>query len=289
MRTKKNENLQMKSGIWRRSWAPSPRKRFPPEKTTTNFWICSSFPRSNRSSMRGNFTPSTKPKKSTRENEIIQKAYLGTIRCLAVAADFKDQHTGEHLIRMGRYMAFLALRTGLSASEIKDILFVAPMHDIGKIGIPEAILNKPGKLTTDERRVMERHTLIGANILMGIDSNLLRLASQVALTHHERWDGQGYPRKLAGTGIPLVGRLAAIADVFDALTMIRPYKQVIPIDQACEIIQAERKKAFDPEVTDLFVQHQMPFHKSSIRSIRARKRGRNPNCWPRTKMNSWTG
>jgi HD-GYP domain-containing protein (c-di-GMP phosphodiesterase class II) len=185
-------------------------------------------------------------------NDSINKAYLGTLRCLALAADFKDRHTGEHIVRMSRYMAYLALLSGFSTDDIKSILFVAPMHDIGKIGIPDAILNKPALLTDSERQIMQNHTIYAVEILSGSDSDLMRLAIEVALTHHERWDGKGYPNGVSKQEIPKVGRVAAIADVFDALTMARPYKGAMSFEAAFDVVVRDRGKAFDPDLVDLF-------------------------------------
>ncbi len=189
------------------------------------------------------------------KNIALTSAYQGTISCLALAADFKDQHTGEHIVRMSRYTAFLALRCGYSISEAEDILNASPMHDIGKIGIPDAILNKPDHLNPDERKVIEKHTIYGEEILRGAGSKAVELARTIALTHHERWDGKGYPYGLSKTDIPKVGRVAALADVFDALTMKRPYKKAMSFKSAITIIKKERGCLFDPEIVDVFLEN----------------------------------
>ena len=186
-------------------------------------------------------------------NKALTVAYQGTICCLALAADFKDQHTGEHIVRMSRYTAFLALRCGFSVEEAEDILNASPMHDIGKIGIPDAILNKPGALDQSERAIIEKHTLFGGEILRGASSKVLDLARVIALTHHERWDGKGYPKGLSKADIPKVGRITALADVLDALTMERPYKEAMAFDLAADIIKKDRACSFDPEVVDVFL------------------------------------
>jgi putative two-component system response regulator len=136
--------------------------------------------------------------------------------------------------------------------EIEAILYAAPMHDIGKIGIPDRILLKPGKLDPDEWEIMKQHSQIGRDLLHGSDSALLNMAETIALTHHEQWDGSGYPQQLRGDEIPLVGRITAIADVFDALTSKRPYKGPMPTDDALAILREKRAVHFDPQVVDAF-------------------------------------
>ncbi|MZH02436.1 MAG: HD domain-containing protein [Nitrospinae bacterium] len=186
------------------------------------------------------------------KTESLNRAYIGTLRCLALAADFKDECTGEHIIRMSRYMAYLATLSGYSINDAKDILFVAPMHDIGKIGVPDSILNKTGVLTNSERQAMQSHPIYGAEILSGSDSELIRLAKEITLSHHERWDGNGYPIGLKEEQIPKVGRIAAIADVFDALTIARPYKKALSFEMAYDLILREKGRAFDPGLVEIF-------------------------------------
>ncbi|MBC8284688.1 MAG: HD domain-containing protein [Nitrospinae bacterium] len=185
--------------------------------------------------------------------ETINDAFLGTLRCLALTADYKDENTGEHIIRMSRYTAYLSFCCGYSFDEARNILFGAPMHDIGKVGIPDAILNKPGRLTEDERKVIQTHPVIGADILKGSNSELIQMAEKIAISHHERWDGKGYPYGLKATDIPMVGRIAAVADVFDALTIKRPYKKPFSDDAAIDLILKEKERAFDPDVVDVFI------------------------------------
>ncbi len=182
----------------------------------------------------------------------IKLASLDTIYRLARAAEYKDEGTGAHIKRMSQYSASIAHRMGLSDSDVENILYAAPMHDVGKIGIPDHILLKPGKLDAEEWKIMKQHTAIGAEILRGADAEFIRLAEVIALTHHEKWDGSGYPQGLRGTGIPLVGRIVAIADVFDALTSARPYKEAISVKKSLEIIKQSRGSHLDPDVVDAF-------------------------------------
>ena len=183
----------------------------------------------------------------------LKKAYLETIHCLAMAVEFRDSETGGHIRRIGLYSLHLARKAGLAADSAAIIRYAAPMHDIGKIGIPDRILQKAGQLDPDERAVMESHCEIGGKILAGSESDVLRCARTIAMTHHEHWDGSGYPRGLAGTDIPLAGRIVAIVDVFDALTSQRPYKEAFPIAKALTMISALRGNHFDPDLTDLLI------------------------------------
>lgn len=171
---------------------------------------------------------------------------------LAVAAEKKDRTTGDHLKRMQAYSRAIAVELGLPGSEVELIYFVAAMHDVGKLGIPDAILQKPGALTDDEWRVMRDHTRLGAQILGKGDTALLAASRTVALSHHERWDGKGYPLGLAGDEIPLHGRIVAVADAFDAITSERPYKPAVPWDEALAEIVRSAGSHFDPEVAEAF-------------------------------------
>jgi putative two-component system response regulator len=179
-------------------------------------------------------------------------ASLDTINRLSAAAEYKDEDTGSHIVRMSLYAVVLARQLGLNEATIEKISYAAPMHDIGKIGIPDRILLKPGKLDAEEWKIMQEHTTIGAHILTGSDSDFIRMGETIALTHHERWDGGGYPAGLKGDAIPIEGRIVAVADVFDALTSRRPYKDAFPIDKACAIICDGRGSQFDPAVVDAF-------------------------------------
>lgn len=182
----------------------------------------------------------------------LQDASLETIICLSRAAEYKDEDTAQHIERMSHYSRIVALKMGLEESIASDILHAAPMHDIGKIGIPDNILLKPAKLTPDEWNTMKSHVEIGARILTGSKSPIIQMGEVIALSHHERWDGSGYPRGLAGTEIPLEGRIVAIADVFDALISKRPYKKAMSLDECYVEISRTRGSHFDPDVCDAF-------------------------------------
>lgn len=183
----------------------------------------------------------------TRELEISRGQI---IRRLGRAAEFKDNETGNHVIRMSHYARLLGERIGLGPASL-DILFsTAPMHDIGKLGIPDAILRKPGKLTPDEFELMKRHVEIGAEIIGHHDNELLATARTIVLTHHEKWDGSGYPYGLSGSQIPLFGRVVAVADVLDALLSKRPYKTAFDLDQTMEIMNQSAGSHFDPELIE---------------------------------------
>jgi putative two-component system response regulator len=177
---------------------------------------------------------------------------LEVIRRLARAAEFRDNETGIHVQRMSLYTEAIARQMGLAAHELDLLLNASPMHDLGKIGISDLILLKPGKLTPEEFATMQEHTSIGATILQGHDSELLRAAHEIALYHHERWDGAGYPHGLAGEAIPLYARIAAVADVFDALTMVRPYKWAWSTDDARREVVRLSGTHFDPAVVAAF-------------------------------------
>ncbi|MHB1571539.1 MAG: HD domain-containing phosphohydrolase [Solirubrobacteraceae bacterium] len=160
-------------------------------------------------------------------------------------AEFRDAQTGQHLVRMSRYCELIGRAVGLDSDFCAQLRLASELHDVGKVAIPDRILLKPGTLTSAERQVMETHTEIGHRILSDSGSELLRLASSIALTHHERWDGNGYPRGLAGTQIPIEGRIAAVADVFDALTSDRVYRPAFPVGMAVEMMEAERGRHFE--------------------------------------------
>ncbi|MEY3011510.1 MAG: Cyclic di-GMP phosphodiesterase response regulator RpfG [Pseudomonadota bacterium] len=187
------------------------------------------------------------------KNNQLVEASRETIMRLARAAEYRDGDTGEHVDRMSSYSQVVARRMGMSPDEIALIKLAAPMHDVGKIGIPDAILLKNGKLTPEEYEVMKQHPLIGARILSGSHSQLLRMAEQIAATHHEKWDGSGYPLGLAGNEIPLAGRIVALADVFDALTSPRVYKDAWSIDESVAYVRGLSGTHFDPRVVDAFM------------------------------------
>lgn len=176
-----------------------------------------------------------------------------TIQRLAIAAEFRDSATAQHIQRMSHYCELLARRTGLSAERCDLIRTASPMHDIGKIGTPDQVLLKPGKFTQEEFDVIAQHAEIGYRILSGSDAELLKVAAVIAYTHHERFDGTGYPRGLKGVAIPIEGRIASIADAFDALTTQRVYKPAFEISHAIELMLKHRGEHFDPELLDVFV------------------------------------
>jgi len=185
----------------------------------------------------------------------LQEAYFDTIHRLVLAAEYKDEDTGDHIKRMSQYCALIAEKLGMPAKEVQNIIYAAPMHDVGKIGIPDSILMKPGKLTKEEFEIMKSHTIIGANILANSKAEVLKLAEQIAISHHEKWNGKGYPQGFSGDNIPMAGRIVGLADAFDALTSKRPYKEPFPVEVALDIIKKEREQHFDPDVVDVFLEN----------------------------------
>ena len=179
-------------------------------------------------------------------------AQLETIRRLALVAEFKDKITATHLDRMSRYSALLAEGVHLSPGEVDLLLHASPLHDVGKVGIPDAVLQKPGKLDADEWKIMKTHTIIGHKILSGSNSPLLQAGAVIALSHHEKWDGSGYPNGIAGEDIPLYGRIIAVADAFDAMTTKRQYKDAFPNEVAYDLLRKDSGKHFDPHVIEVF-------------------------------------
>ena len=184
--------------------------------------------------------------------EKIRQASLETIYRLSLAAEYRDWDTGQHLLRMSHYTKALAAKMGLKSKYTEAILYASLMHDVGKIGIPDHILRKPGRLTPEEWEIMKKHTVIGAQILEKSETEFIKMAESIALTHHERWDGAGYPKGLKGEEISLAGRIVAVADVFEAVTSKRPYKEAFPVEKAFEIIKEGRGTHFDPRVVDAF-------------------------------------
>jgi putative two-component system response regulator len=182
----------------------------------------------------------------------LQDAQYDTIFRLSVAAEYRDADTAQHIHRMSRYSGAIARAASLPADDVELIVHASPMHDVGKLGIPDAVLQKPGKLTPEEFREMQKHTVIGGKILTQAHSRILQLSETIALTHHEKWDGSGYPNGIKGEAIPLAGRITAVADVFDALTSKRCYKPPFSNEQARGIIQEGSGKQFDPAVVDTF-------------------------------------
>ncbi|MGY4609413.1 HD domain-containing phosphohydrolase [Thermostichus sp. MS-CIW-38] len=184
--------------------------------------------------------------------EELKSAHFETIFCLSVAAEYRDQDTSFHLKRMSNYSRIIAKHLGLSSHEQELIFYASPMHDVGKIGIPDAILQKPGRLTPEERQIMNRHPEIGYEILSKSDSELMKKSAIIALTHHEKFDGSGYPRGLKGEGIPLEGRIVALADVFDALASRRPYKEAWALNEVFQFVEDNSGSHFDPQVVAAF-------------------------------------
>jgi HD-GYP domain-containing protein (c-di-GMP phosphodiesterase class II) len=183
----------------------------------------------------------------------LRNSQLEIVHRLGQVAESRDPETGRHITRMSRVCAHLAKTIGMAPADCETLLHAAPMHDIGKVAVPDSILHKPGPLDDDERDRMRLHPTVGAEILSGSRSPIVQMAEEIALTHHERWDGSGYPRGLRGTEIPLVGRICAVGDVFDALISARSYKRAWSIDHAIEELQRQAGKLLDPEVVEALV------------------------------------
>ena len=188
----------------------------------------------------------------------LERARLETLNRLALAAEYRDDDTGEHTKRVGKSAALLAEAIGMSKSEIDTIGKAAPLHDVGKIGIPDGVLLKPAKLTDEEFETMKTHAAIGAQILTGSDSDILDVAAEIALTHHERWDGKGYPGGASEGQIAIEGRITALCDVFDALTHARPYKKAWPVKDAAAELKDKAGSQFDPRLTEKFIHFVVP-------------------------------
>jgi putative two-component system response regulator len=184
-----------------------------------------------------------------------QEAHIETIRRLSIAAEYKDDDTAAHIHRMSRYSAIIARGLDLPQSEVEIISHASLMHDVGKIGIPDSILFKPDALDASEWEIMRGHTSIGGRILAGSTSHVMRAGKIIALSHHEKWDGGGYPEGLKGEKIPLWGRICCVADVYDALISNRPYKEAFQTEKALEIIKADSGSHFDPRVIEAFVEN----------------------------------
>lgn len=177
---------------------------------------------------------------------------LEVVQKLGRAAEYRDNETGAHIIRMSNNAALITKHLGYKDDFSKSILYASPMHDIGKIAIPDHILLKPGKLTPEEWEIMKSHTTIGAEILSGGNSDLMKLAAEISISHHEKWDGSGYPYGLSGKDIPLSSRIVAVSDVFDALVSERPYKKAWGVKEAKEFINEQSEVHFDPEIVAVF-------------------------------------
>jgi len=185
----------------------------------------------------------------------LRASRLAIVQCLGRAGEYRDNETGLHVMRMSHFSQVVGRSMGMTEAEADDLLNAAAMHDVGKIGISDAILLKPGPLDGPEWERMRQHPLIGAEIIGEHSARVLQMARRVALCHHEKWNGSGYPQGLAGTDIPLEARIVALADVFDALTSVRPYKAAWEIDRAVQLLHDESGKHFDPEVVQHFVCH----------------------------------
>ncbi|MFW5450183.1 MAG: HD domain-containing phosphohydrolase [Methylophagaceae bacterium] len=175
-----------------------------------------------------------------------------TLLRLAKAGEYRDEETGNHVIRMSKYSRYIAEEMGLSKTQCDDIEYAAPMHDIGKIGIPDGVLLKPGKLTANEWEIMQTHTSIGYSILANSQSKYMQMGAVIALYHHERFDGKGYPNGLTGDDIPLIARIVAVADVYDALVSVRPYKAAWPVEKAVAYLKENAGTQLDPDCVDAF-------------------------------------
>jgi putative two-component system response regulator len=191
-------------------------------------------------------------RKVQQRTQKLHDTQLQIIQRLGRAAEFKDNETGLHVIRMSHYSRIIAEKTNSDKVWSELIFTTSPMHDVGKIGIPDKIILKPGKLDEPEWEIMKQHCEIGAEIIGDHSSNLLQMAKEIALTHHEKWDGSGYPNALSGNAIPVTGRIVALADVFDALTSERPYKSAWPVDKAVKLIEENSGKHFDPNLVIVF-------------------------------------
>ncbi len=191
-------------------------------------------------------------KEKTKE---IYSTQVEVINMLGRAAEFKDNETGYHVKRVGAYAYLLAIAYGIDKREAELLMLASPMHDVGKIGIEDKILKKPGRLDDAERAAMNDHAVIGADIIGDQNSEVLRYAKIVAIEHHEKWNGKGYPNGIAGEDIHLFARIVAIADVFDALTSERPYKKPWPFEKAMNLLIEEKGQHFDEKLVDLFVEH----------------------------------
>jgi methanogenic corrinoid protein MtbC1 len=194
---------------------------------------------------------STKLKRALSELEIAQAE---TVRRLSMAVEFRDEGTGAHIERIGRFSTMLAEQIGMDQEFCERITHAAPLHDVGKVAIPDAILLKPGPLTAEERAIVETHAEEGYRLVRGSSSSILDMAATIALSHQEKWDGSGYPRGLAGEAIPIEGRIVAVADVFDALTSDRAYRKAFSVDEAVEMMREQRGKHFDPVLLDAFME-----------------------------------
>jgi HD domain/B12 binding domain len=184
----------------------------------------------------------------------LEIAQSETVRRLSMAVEFRDEDTGAHIERIGRFSTLLAERVGFAEELCERLSYAAPLHDVGKVAIPDSILLKPGPLTAQERAIVETHAEEGHRLLRGSSSSILDMAATIALSHHEKWDGSGYPRGLAGEEIPIEGRIVAVADVFDALTSDRVYRTAYSVERAVALMREQRARHFDPRLLDIFLE-----------------------------------
>lgn len=199
--------------------------------------------------------------------EQVRETQLELVHRLSSVAEFRDGETGANIYRMTRYCKVIADGAGLDDQAVNELLLAAPMHDIGKIGVPDSVLRKAGALDEDEWRIMQAHTTMGAQILGGSRSSAIQLAEQIALEHHERWDGTGYPSGMRGEEISLEARISTIADVFDALTAERPYKEAWPFEKAVDLVDSSRGTMFDPELVEIFLHEGEQVHAIHVASL----------------------
>jgi response regulator RpfG family c-di-GMP phosphodiesterase len=238
-----------------RSVAVVPIRQHDPVGAITNYWASRhSVTATELGALQALADSTAVAMENVRINQELEDSRLETLQRLALAAEYRDDGTQQHTERVARTSCEIAERMGLPAAEISLIYRAAPLHDVGKLAVPESILLKPGRLTPDEFKQVKSHTTTGGAILAGSSSDVLRTAREIALTHHEWWNGQGYPAGLAGEEIPLCGRIVAVADVFDALTHERPYKDAWPIHQAVDEIRSLRGTQFDPDVVEVFME-----------------------------------
>jgi putative two-component system response regulator len=191
--------------------------------------------------------------RNARLAEQLSQSHLDTILRLASAAEFRDGDTGDHIRRMSLYSETIARVLGRGPDWCRCILFASPMHDVGKLGVADSILKKPGPLSAAERAAMQQHTVLGARLLAGSDNEIIAMAERIALGHHERWDGKGYPHGRVGPEVPEEARIVAVADVFDALTNARVYKRAFSLEEAYRLMSAEKERHFDPVILEAFL------------------------------------
>jgi putative two-component system response regulator len=238
-----------------KSVAVVPIRRQDPIGAITNFWTSPHLATATELGTLQALADSTAvAMENVRINQELERSRLETLQRLALAAEYRDDGTQQHTERVARTSRAIAEHLGLPAAQTSLIYQAAPLHDVGKLAVPESILLKPGQLTLDEFEQVKSHTTTGGAILAGSSSQVLQTAEEIALTHHEWWNGRGYPAGLVGEEIPLSGRIVGLADVFDALTHERPYKDAWPVHQAVEEIRAHRGTQFDPKLVDVFLE-----------------------------------